>query len=475
MSHPARRAVRRVAGVAAVVSLAVAAARCASPGVPPGGPPDEQPPQLVRVSPESGATNVRPREIELEFDEVVSEVPSGGNVAASVPAAGGGSSTGMPGQPSLAAIMILSPRAGALKADWHRDRVIVHTRQPLRPNTTYTLTLLPGLADLRQNVRDSAAVIVFSTGPTLDTARVGGIVFDWVAGRPAARAVVEAIGRDSVTYVAIADSVGRFVVRNLPPGDYVLRGVVDANNNRAFDPREAFDTVRVGPPQFARGDSAKIELLAFVHDTLGPRLVTVAPRDSVSLRLTFDKPLDVRQPITPDRFRVVGRDSVAVPVSEAHTAADFDSLQARARRASADSAVRTAQPRYTTRRPPAVDSARLRRDSALAAARRDTTRGRKPPAPPPVPSKPSPQTDIVLVLGTPLRPNSFYRVVVRDQRSVSGVRTVSSERTFSTPKPEPVRADTTKRPTNDTTRRARPDSTRRPVPNDTARRVRPTR
>ncbi|AHG90530.1 hypothetical protein J421_2993 [Gemmatirosa kalamazoonensis] len=370
-----RGVVRRLAAVASVAALALAASRCASPGIPPGGPPDDSPPQLLRISPESGATNVHPREFELEFDEVVAEVPTGANAASGAPAAGGGSFTGNPTGPNLASIMVLSPRAGALRADWHRDRVTVHARQPLRANTTYTLTVLPGLADLRSNVRDSAIVVVFSTGPTLDTGRVGGIVFDWVAGRVAQRALVEAIGPDSVTYVAVTDTGGRFVMRNLPVGTYAFRGVLDVNNNRAFDPREAYDLVSVGPPQFARGDSAKVELLAFVHDTLGPRLTTVAVTDSVTLRLTFDKPLDPAAPVTPDRFRVVGRDSTVVPVIAAYRAVDFDSLKARIARARAPTRSPAPGPRATRRveRPPLRGSTRRAR-AATASPRRAATR-----------------------------------------------------------------------------------------------------
>ena len=47
---------------------------CAQQGPPPGGPPDPTPPVIVRVSPDSGAVNVRPDEVEFRFDEVVSHV-----------------------------------------------------------------------------------------------------------------------------------------------------------------------------------------------------------------------------------------------------------------------------------------------------------------------------------------------------------------------------------------------------------------
>ncbi len=446
---------RRLAGIASVVASATGTAfatigavgtlgtsACASPGLPPGGPPDSAAPRLVRITPDSGATNVRPRAIELQFDEVVAEVPSGAASSFGAPSAGGGSFTGTSGSASLAGIVLLSPRAGALTVEWRRDRVTVRPRDPLRPNTTYTLTILPGLADLRQNVRDTAIVRTFSTGPTLATARLGGIVFDWVGARPAGRAVVEAVAPDSTTYYTVADSVGRFTIPNLPPATYLVRGFVDANGNRDLDPREPFDTVRASPPQLASGDSARIELLAFVHDTVGPRIGSVTLRDSVTVRITFDRPLadSPLQALPNARFRVVTRDSTAAPIRAVYPAALFDSLDAARRKASADSAAREAAARDTTRRaappPPTVDT---------VAARRDTLRGRRPaPPPPPKPSRPSPVSEVTLVLAQPLRPQTQYRVVAIELRGLAGATTPSSERAFSTPRAAPP-ADTTRR------------------------------
>jgi hypothetical protein len=229
-----------------------------------------------------------------------------------------------------------------------------------------------------------------------------------------------------------------------------VKGVVDVNANRSADPREGFDTVRVASNVVARNDTAAAELYAFVRDTIGPRLLSVAPRDSLTLRVTFDKPLLPGQPLPVAAFRLVGADSVVVQLLTVLTAADYDSLTARRARASADSAARA--------RPDTAARARAQRDSAarvdsLARAARDTSAAaRRRRIPPPVPRRPTPSTDVVLTLREPLRPQTAYRLVARDLRSLAGVAR-TSERTFNTPRPEPARPAAPS-PAADTTRAA---------------------
>ena len=114
---------------------------------------------------------------------------------------------------------------------------------------------------------------------------------------------------DSTRYVAVADSLGRFVIDHLPAGTFLVSGGVDANSNRTLDAREAFDSVRAPSTTTAPADSGGVELLAFVHDTVAPRIQTVTVRDSLTLRLTFDKPLAPGYALQPAAFEVVAADS----------------------------------------------------------------------------------------------------------------------------------------------------------------------
>ncbi|MBL8959681.1 MAG: Ig-like domain-containing protein, partial [Gemmatimonadetes bacterium] len=209
--------------ICARLTAAFLLASCASPGVPPGGPEDLDPPALVRVRPDTGAVNVRADAIGFDFDDVVSERPQGAT--------------------SLADLFLISPSRGRTALSWRRTRLEVRPREGFRPNTTYRVTLLPGLVDLDGNVDSVGHSLVFSTGPTIATGVITGRVFDWMAEKVAPQALVEAIVLpDSLRYLAVADSLGRFSIRNLPAGSYVLRGLVDQNKNRFADARELYDT-----------------------------------------------------------------------------------------------------------------------------------------------------------------------------------------------------------------------------------------
>ena len=264
---------------------------CASPGIPPGGPVDTVAPKVLRIVPDSDKTGITPPEVLFVFDEVVNERPASA--------------------PSLDALFLVSPRDGTPNVSWHRKEISVRPHRGWKPNTTYTVTMLPGISDLRGNVRNAGAVTVFSTGPAIATARLAGTAFNWVVGTTAPRAFIEARpSTDSNTvYVTVADSTGTFLMRYMNPGTYRVRGIIDENSNRALDPREAWDTVTV-----ALTDSAHVEIYAFPHDSVGARLSSVALRDSVTLELIFDHGINVNQQLTPQSVSIKTPDSAAVPV-----------------------------------------------------------------------------------------------------------------------------------------------------------------
>jgi len=343
---------------------------CASPGTPPGGPVDTQAPKIVRIAPDSGKTGVRPREVVFQFDEVVSEKPSGA--------------------PTLNALFLISPRNGETQADWHRTEISVHPRHGWKANTTYTISLLPGLSDLRGNTRNTGAITVFSTGPSLATGRITGTLFNWAEGRTIARGLIEArpAGDTTTVYLAASDSVGTFQLQNVPPGRYNVRGISDDNANHALDPREPFDSAIVN-----LADSSNIELLAFVHDSIGERLATVNATDSVTLDLYFDNPLSVSNSVTAASIRVRGPDSTDVPI------------------------VSVSGPPPDTVKSLVPDSVRLRIKK---------------------PSRPSPLRELIVRLWTPLRPKTIYRVRATDIHNLIGVVRTSERELTLTPQVAPV-------------------------------------
>jgi hypothetical protein len=401
--------VRRVNILAAMAAATAAVALgCASASQPPGAPERHVPAAIVSISPESGATNVKLREVEFQFDEVVSDRPSGGAA-------------------TLDQLFLVSPRDGSPDVGWHRSRITVRPRRGFRPNTAYRVTMLPGLADLQGNVRKEGASILFSTGSTFPAFGIIGRAFDWAQERPANGVYVEAISLADTTlaYVAASDSSGMFELGPLDTGTYLVRGLIDQNANRAVDTREKWDSVTTRVVD-AR---VPIELDLIERDSTPPNLTNAVPEDSTTLRLTFDKAIDPATRLDPSLFRIQRSDSSLVVIDSVQ----WGSVYARAK-AVADSIRRandtTARAADTTRRaPPAAPPA-------------PAVRGAPPP---PKPRVPPPEVNVVIHVSptTPLLPGR-YAVSVRGLPNLRGNAT-EFRRVFTVTPPAAPR-DTTRRP-----------------------------
>jgi hypothetical protein len=397
---------------AAGAALAMA---CAYAGDPPGGPPDTTPPKVLAFAPESGAVLASPpSRVVIQFDEVISE-----QLAA--------------GQRDIQGAVLLSPVTGKVSVDWHRTRLTVQPKGGFKPGRIYRVELLPGITDLRQNRMKQGKLAVFSTGPAIPDAVLRGTVVDWTGGRAAPAALVEAVLLpDSLPYRGLADSAGNFVMPMMPAGEYLVYGVVDQNLNRRREPREAFDTARVALP-----DSAAVELFAFTHDTLGPRLRTVEIADSLTLRLIFDRPLDPAQVLDTSMVQVAPAEDTTqlLALTGIFTPAGFDSL---------------------TRAAAARDSAQLPKVPAPARAAAAAP-ARAPVPPPPLPGRSAPRPDTthamrmlarhpsptdrrLVRLAAALRPDARYQVVVRGVRGLTGVEGRRQPATLRVPRPAPTRA-----------------------------------
>ena len=390
---------RRLSALLAFLALVA----CAQQGFPPGGPPDKIPPKLLSTMPDSNARNVTEKEVNFQYDEVLTERPAGAS--------------------TLDALVLISPRDGAPHVGWHRSRISVRGRKKWNPNTTYTVAMLPGISDLRGNAEKLGYQLVFSTGPEIASESISGVVFDWPAGHPAPNAIVEAVSHpDSIVYIARADSVGHFNIPHMPPGSFTVFGWVDANNNHDRDPHELQDSALV-----TLKDTASVELLAFIHDSIGPHVVTVEVRDSVTIHASFDKPVDPKQPLDSEHIIVRAADSSSVPTIAILSAREIDrrhndsTAKADSIRARTDTAFRrqyVAQHRVPT---DTLQKSALRRAAALAAL---------------LPSKPVPITDILITMRAPLKQGAPYRLESKDLHNLMGI-SANSVRSFDVPKPTP--------------------------------------
>ena len=431
------------AGARRALRLAVLAGlgACAYAAPPPGGPPRTTPPRIVRVEPESGAVLTEPpHEAEIVFDEVINEQAAGqGNQGV--------------GQ-YLNGAVLLSPAPAKVSVGWHRYRISVRPEGGFRPGRIYRLELLPVISDLHNNHLKRGRTVIFSTGPEIPHAALSGTVVDWGGDRAAGGALIRAVLLpDTLPYLALADSGGDFRLDEMPPGEYLVYGVLDQNSNRVLDPREAFDTVRV-----TLRDSASVALYAFVHDTLPPRIKTVELQDSTTVRITFDHLLDPAQALDSAHVLVALTTDSTTPLalSGVFTPAVFDSTRKAAaarqdslRRAAREDSLRRAAREDSLRgvtRPPARAAAAPApvRPPPLTATGR---RGRGPAAAPLdtadanrlLRERPAPSDTRVVVLAAPLQPGARYLVRVTGVRTVSGV-SGTSESTLPVPAAKPPAA-----------------------------------
>ena len=419
---------------------------------PPGGPTDKAPPHLLGTVPES--LSVRrdfKGEVEFRFDEVVSE--------------GGTPNFGL-GTGDLEKLIVVSPANRVPDVHWRRDRITVKPRGGWRPNTVYRVELLPGVADLAGNRTTTGRILTFTTGAPLPVRTLRGTVVEWSTQQPRPQAAVEAVLLpDSLVYRGITDSTGRFALGPLPPGPYLVYGVIDQNGNVRRDRGEAFDSVRL-----AAGRDSVGELWAFRHDSTAVRAGTATSTDSLSIVVTFTQQLDPYQVFRPDSVQVRSLpDSLPLkvvailprelydstfgprrPVDTLKTAADSARARARADSLRADSlradSVRKAREAAEIRIPGVQRRGQARPDSNRLARLR---------------TRPPLFDNLVIRVAEALKPGSSYVFAIHGLRSVSGVTgTAVGGVKVAVPPPPPkdttrVKADSLK-PKRDTVPRKKP-------------------
>jgi len=434
VARAARRAGRQ-AQSARLLLAALAACACANQGAPPGGPPDIAPPSIVTVRPESGA--VAPDwkdDAVIQFDEVIDEMAGG---------SGGGGGRGGAGITGLARQVILSPVVGDVHVSWGRTRIRVKPKEGWKPGRVYHLELLPGIEDLRRNILKTGRLIVFSTGPAIGHATLGGTALQWVEQRAMVRALIEAVPLpDSVGYLTLADSSGRFHLDALPTGRYVVYATADQNNNRRRDPREAYDSAAV-----TLDSVAALTFFTFVHDTAGPRLRGATAIDSLTVRLEFTQALAAGAPLDSGRVRVLQLpDSTPVTIAALFTPRQYDSVAAEARKAAKpdstrpDTAARRDSAAAPRPAPPAPRPAGAPRPAVPdSAAVKDTAEVRRLLA-----QRPVPFDKVVVRFARPLTPETRYVIRVRGAVNLNGATGDGQVVVLAPKPPAPAKPDSTR-------------------------------
>lgn len=204
------------------IVTAAALAACASIGRPDGGPRDVEPPHYVSSNPVPGSVKFNGNKVSIYFNENVEVDNPNEKVAIS------------PTQKEMPVVF----------ANGHR--VDVTFRDSMIPNMTYTIDLADAIKDLNEgNVLDGFA-IDFSTGDSIDTLQISGMVMQARNLEPAQGMLVGVYksDADSCIYtrrferIARTNQLGQFTVRNLSPGAYQLFALTDNNRDYHWDRTE---------------------------------------------------------------------------------------------------------------------------------------------------------------------------------------------------------------------------------------------
>ncbi len=217
--------------VIAIIPLIAAA--CANIGNPSGGARDEDPPIYVTSNPPQGSVNVDKTRISITFNELVNVKDAFSKVVVSPP----------------------SKQVPRVSSIGRRVNVVFDS---LKPNTTYTIDFADAIEDNNEGNKIEGFAYTFSTGPTIDSLRISGMVLNARDLEPRQGILVgvhENMSDTAFTHlpllrVAKTDDRGRFTIRGLRDTTYNVFALEDKDNDYKYaNPEEdvAFYPVKVRP------------------------------------------------------------------------------------------------------------------------------------------------------------------------------------------------------------------------------------
>jgi hypothetical protein len=210
---------------------------CAKQSTPMGGPKDEDPPKLLSINPQNESLNIKPKTIELEFDEYIKvENPN--------------------------KQIIITPRIKKeeMEVTAIKNRVVLKLNQDLEDSTTYVFNFQKTIKDITENNVPENLRLVFSTGPTIDSLSLSGnvsyifpqrtnIMKDVLIGLYTLEDTTDILSAPPY-YIGQADTVGNFKITNIKAGEFLAYAWHDSNNSlKAEEKLEAYgflgDTISI--------------------------------------------------------------------------------------------------------------------------------------------------------------------------------------------------------------------------------------
>jgi uncharacterized protein (DUF2141 family) len=242
---------------------AILCCSCASLGSPEGGAFDDMPPRLVKSIPPADAVRFNGRKIELLFDEyIIIEKPA-------------------------EKVIITPPQKQTPAIRTIGKQIFVELKDSLIAGTTYTLDFTDGIVDNNEKNPLEGFAFAFSTGDTVDSLMISGLLLNAENLEPQPGAVVgihaclhdSAFTSQPFLRTTTTNDAGRFTIRNAAPGNYRLFALKDENRNYRFD--------------------RKTEAIAFYDSLITPAFESALRQDTI---WTNDLTVDTIRKIPYTRF-----------------------------------------------------------------------------------------------------------------------------------------------------------------------------
>ena len=198
-----------------LLSLPVLLQNCAQVASPPGGKKDTLAPKLVESTPKNRQLNFQGKTIELLFDEYVAAE-------------------------NLQQKLLITPQdTNPYTVRLLPQGLRLIFNENFKPNTTYTISFADAIRDVTERNIAENPKLVFSTGPTIDSLRIGGTILDADSKLPVFNMVVGLFGpndtlpvqRKRPQYFARTDTNGVYLIENVKAGLYKPYAFQDADLN----------------------------------------------------------------------------------------------------------------------------------------------------------------------------------------------------------------------------------------------------
>ena len=248
--------------------------RCAQVVSPTGGKKDSIAPNLIQSIPLNKTLNFKEDKIELFFDEYVIV-------------------------DNITSKLIITPEAdNPYSYKLNGTSIVLNFKKKFEDSTTYTLNFGDAIKDFAERNPAKNLKMVFSTGNSLDSGRVYGVVKDIKTNKPILDVLVGLYNMSDTLnsakqkpfYFSRTDSSGIFSIENVQIRDYRLIAIDDKNRNMLFNAKDE----RIGfltEPVNAGSDSLNYDINMALSDNTVLKVQRTIPKVN-NYTVVFNKAIE---------------------------------------------------------------------------------------------------------------------------------------------------------------------------------------